>query len=185
MSDSQSRSSSKQVNIGSDFSGNLVQGDNNAVINHDYHGEDIGNGLQEVSNAIHESIWQRNRPIYDNREESREIQETVFVAIVSAIAIGLTWNYVYPWVVETTPFFVIATIVLFNILRLTHFGVRHSIRVSTFLSTIFGLLLKNASNIPLLMLENHFVGTALLGTMSAFIGLAVGFVLLFFRPLGD
>lgn len=175
----------KQVHIGSDLSGNLVQGDNNAIINHDYHGEEIGNGLQEVSNAIQESTWQRNRSFDNNREESREIQETVFVAIVSAVVIGLTWNYVYPWVVETIPFFVIATVIFFNILRLTHFGVRHSIRVSTFLSLIFVLLLKNTANISVLMLENHFVGTALLGTVSAMIGLVIGFVLLFFRPLGD
>ncbi len=182
---SKNNQSSKQVNIGSDFSGNLVQGDNNAIVNHDYHGEDIGDGLQEVSNAIYENTRQQNRSFDGFKEESREIQETVFVAIVSVVAIGLTWNYVYPWVVETVPFFVIVTIVLFNILRLTHFGVRHSIRVSTFLSISFVLLLKNAANIPSLMLENHFVGTALLGTVSAIIGLVVGFVLVFFRPLGD
>ncbi len=185
MSDNQSQPSSKQVNIGTDFSGNLVQGDNNAIINHDYHGEEIGYGLQEVSNVIHESAWQRNRSHEYEKEESREIQETVFVAIVSAVTIGLSWNYVHPWIVETVPFFIIATIVLFNILRLTHFGVRHSIRVATFLSIIFILLFKNATNIPLLMLENHFAGAALLGTVSAIIGLVVGFILLFFRPLGD
>ncbi len=185
MSEHQSQSSSKQVNIGNDFAGNLVQGDNNAVVNHDYHGEEIGYGLQEVSNAIHENSRRQN-PSFDGfKEESREIQETVFVAIVSAVVIGLTWNYVYPWTVETTPFFVITTVVLFNILRLTHFGVRHSIRVSIFLSISFILLLKNAVNIPSLMLENHFVGTALLGTASAIIGLVVGVILVFVRPLGD
>ena len=174
-----------QVNIGRDFEGNLIQGDGNTIVNNDIDSEELGQSLGEVlSDSARDKQWQEDFR-ESQKEDSRQVIETVFISLVSGLAIGACWKFAFPWNAETVPFFVILTAVLFNVIRITHFGLRRLIFKVLLLSTVFSLLLIYTSFIQAWMEIIQFVGTIILATIGAFIGLFVGVIQIFWHPLED
>lgn len=174
-----------QINVGRDFQGNSIQGDGNTIVHNEIDSEEFGQSLGEaLSESERDRQWQE-RFYESEREDSRQIMETVFVSLVSVIAIGACWKFAFPWNAETVPFFVIATIVLFNVLKITHFGLRRSIFKVLLLSAVFSLILKYTS-LPQTWIEiNQFAGTLILATLGAIIGLFVGIIQTFWHPWED
>jgi hypothetical protein len=170
-----------KIEIGGNFEGNSVQGDNNTIIKNDFGSDVISEAIQENSRR---ERWERFHTEAE-KQTSREIMETIFVAFVSGIAIGAFWHSTSPLNAETSPFFVLGITLLFNILNVTHFGVRRTITMVMFLGAIYIILLNNFTIIQTSMNVNQFAGIAILGMSGAFIGLFVGLVLLFWKPLGD
>jgi hypothetical protein len=176
------------IGIGGDVAGNFIQGDGNTVISNELDSEAIHQGLQDVSEAIYETSrrerWKQFRE-KAGREESREVLETVFISTISGIATGVFWKVVFPWNAETVSFFVILTLLLSFVLNLTHFGLRHTITLVMTLGLVYSFLIRFAVILNDWMDLNQFVGTAILSTLGAMIGLLLGVVLLFWKPLGD
>jgi len=177
--------SGNQINVGRDVAGNLIQGDGNTIINNDLDSEELGQSLGDaIFDNERRTRWEKLR-FESEREESRQVMETAFVSLVSGLAIGIFWHSAFPWNVETVPFFLLIPIVLFNILRITNFGLRHSIIKVFLLSIAFTLLLQKTTLIQTLIDASQFAGTTFLSTIGAVIGLVVGVIQVFWRPLGD
>lgn len=173
----------QQADVGNDFEGNLIQGDynNSTFIKNEIDGEELGQSLGEALSKSAQWEWWREA----DREDSRQVMETIFVSIVSGLAIGASWKFVFPWNLATIPFFVIGTIVLFNVLKVTNFGLRRSIFKVIFVSTAFSLFLQYTLLAQTWMEINQFVGSTMLATLGAIIGLFVGLIQTFWRPLED
>lgn len=181
------RKPQNNLNIGGDVDGSIIQvGDNSTTnIHNNIDGEELGQSLGEsLSETAREKQWREEIHEFQ-REDSRQVMETIFVSFISGITIGASWKLAFPWNAETTPFFVIGTIVLFNVLKITNFGLRRSIFKVIFVSTAFLLLLRYTSFIQTWMEINQFVGVVVLATIGAFIGLLVGLIQIFWRPLED
>ncbi len=175
----------KQINIGRDFEGNLIQGDGNIIYNNNIDGEELGQSLGEsISEREMQARWEEEIREFQG-EDSRQVMETVWVSLVSGFAIGACWKFAFPWNVETAPFFVIVTTVFFNITRVTHFGLRRSMFKIVLLSAAFSSLLKYTPFAQIWMDVYQIVGAIFLATIGAFIGLIVGVVQTFLRPLED
>ncbi|MCL4275557.1 MAG: hypothetical protein KJZ77_16920 [Anaerolineales bacterium] len=177
--------SRSQVNVGRDFEGNLIQGDGNTIVNNDIDSEEFGQSLGEAisESSRREQFWELRRE--SEREDSRQVMETVLVSFISGLAIGACWKLAFPFNWVTVPFSAIGTIVLFNVLRITNFGLRRSIIKGFLISAIFSLLLRYTSFIQTWMEINQFVGVAILSIIGAGIGLVVGIIQLFWHPLED
>lgn len=185
------KKTTNQVQVGRDFEGTIVQGKNNTtttIIQNEIDSEGINQGLQEVSEAIYDNSrqarWERLHFDHEN-QESREILDTIFVAVASGVAIGLFWKSAFPWNEVTVPFLVIATAILFNVIKLTHFGLRHSFVMISLIIGAYIMLLKYTIGIQSWMSINQFTGTAILSTIGAGFGLVIGIIQLFWKPLGD
>lgn len=175
------------LNVGEDINNSIVQvGDNPTTnIHANIDNEELGQSLGETLSgaAWRERFWEMRRE--SDREDSRQVMETVLVSLVSGLAIGASWQYAFPWNLETVPFFVIGIIFLFNVLNLTHFGLRHSIFKVVLLVPAFLLLLRYTSLLQTWMGINQFVGALILATIGAIIGLFVGVIQTFWHPLED
>jgi FtsH-binding integral membrane protein len=181
------RKTQNSLTVGENVDNSIIQvGDNPTTnIHNNIDGEKVGQSLGETLNeSANQARWEKW--IHESqREDSRQVMETVFVSLVSGLAIGLCWKLAFPWNVETIPFFVIGAIILFNILRITNFGLRRSIFKVILLTIAFSLLLEYTSFTQTWMEINQFVGAAILATLGAVIGLFVGVIQLFWRPLED
>jgi hypothetical protein len=183
------RAEIKTVSVGGNLTGNTVLGNRNKVssttINNQIDGEELGYSLGETlsESAREAEFWERRRE--SDREESRKIQETVYVSVVSGIVIGMLWKIAFPWNDVTAPFVVIFIMLTLTIIKATHFGVRQTIMTSLLLGTAYSLLIAHVEAISAWMTVSQFVGIAVLGTLGAIIGLVAGFILLFWKPLGD
>lgn len=177
----------QQVDVGNDFEGNLIQGNynNSTFIKNEIDGEEFGKSLGEaLANSSHRDRWEEHHHATVG-EDSRQIMETVFVSLVIGLVIGACWHIAFPWNVETVPFFVTGTIVLFNVLRITHFGLRRSFFKVGLVTIAFSFILGKTAFIPSLMGTSQFAGSAVLSTLGAIIGLLVGFIQFFWHPLED
>jgi hypothetical protein len=181
------RKAQNSVEVGRDVDGSIIQAGDypSATINNNIDGEGLGQSLgKAISDREEQARWEEWIR-ESQREDSRQVMETVFVALVSGLGIGACWKFAFPWNVETFPVFVIGTTILFNVVRITNFGFRRSMIKVILISTAFLLLLKYTQFIQSWMDINQFVGTAILATLGAMIGLFVGFVQLFWHPLED
>ncbi len=171
-----------RINIGRDFEGNLIQGDGNTIHNNNIDGEELGQSLAEaISEREEQARWDREF----QGEDSRQVMETVLVSFVSGVGIGASWKFAFPWNVQTIPFFVIGATVLFNVIGVTHFGLRRSMFKIFLLSIAFSLLLRYTPFAQTWMDVNQFVGAIFLAIIGAIIGLFVGVVQIFWHPLED
>lgn len=181
------RKPQNNLNLGRDVDNSIIQvGDNLTTnIHNNIDSEELGFSIGEVISEVEraERFWERHRET--DRQDSRQIMETVFTSFISGLVIGACWKFAYPWNLETILFFVIGTVVLFNVLRVTNFGLRRSIFKIVLVSAGFLLLLRYTSFIQTWMEVNQFVGTGFLATIGAGIGLAVGLVQLFWHPMED
>jgi F0F1-type ATP synthase assembly protein I len=183
------RAENKTVSVGGNLTGNAVSGNRNRVsnttINNQIDSEELGYSLGETlnksANQARREEWIRE----SQSEDSRQVMETVLVSLISGLAIGLCWKFAFPWNVETVPFFVIGTTILFNVLRITNFGLRRSMFKVILIGTAFLLLLRYTLFIQAWMDINQFAGTTILATLGAIIGLFVGFIQTFWHPLED
>ena len=175
------------VEVGRDIDGSIIQvGDYpSATIHNNIDGEGLGQSLGETLNESANRMRWEERMRESQKEDSRQVIETVWVSLVSGLAIGACWKFAFPWNAETVPFFVLVTTVLFNIIRMTHFGLRHSLFKIILLSTAFLLLLKYTAFAQTWMDVNQFVGAIFLATIGAIIGLFVGLIQTFWHPLED
>ena len=181
------RKTQNSVEVGRDVDGSIIQvGDYpSATIHNNIDGEGLGQSLGEaISEREEQARWEREIREFQ-REDSRQVIETVFVSLVSGLAIGVCWKFAFPWNVATIPFFVIGTTILFNVLRITNFGLRRSMFKVILISTAFFLLLEYTLFIQSWMDINQFVGAAILATLGAIIGLFVGVIQTFWHPLED
>lgn len=175
------------LNVGENVDHSIIQvGDNptttiHANVDNEELGQSIGETLSE--SARRERFWELRRE--SDREDSRQVMETVFVSLVSGLAIGACWKLAFPWNAATVSFFVIGIIVLFNVIRITNFGLRRSFFKIIFVSAAFSALLSYTIFIQTWMEINQFVGTLILATIGAFIGLLVGLFQTFWHPLED
>lgn len=174
------------LSIGKNVENSTIQiGDTTTNIHNNIDGEELGQSLGESlsETARSERFWEMHRESL--REDSRQVMETIFVSLVSGFAIGACWKFSSPWNIETVPFFVIGTTVLFNVLRVTNFGLRRSIFKVILISTALFLLLKHVLFIQAWMEINQFVGAAILAVIGAGIGLVIGLLQTFWKPLED
>jgi hypothetical protein len=181
------RKSQNSLNVGENVDNSIIQvGDNPTTnIHNNIDSEELGQSLGGViSDSARQARWEEEHLEF-YRQDSRQVMETVFVSLVSGFAIGACWRFAFPWNVETAPFFVIATTVLFNITRVTNFGLRRSIFKIILLSIAFSLLLKYTPFAQTWMDVNQFVGAIFLATIGAIIGLFVGIIQTFWHPLED
>lgn len=183
------RDDNKTVHVGGNITGDSILGDGNVIhkptINNNIDGEELGQSLAEaISEREKQARWEKEIHEFQG-EDSRQVMETVLVSFISGVGIGGCWQYAFPWNAETALFFVIGTILLFNVLRITHFGLRRSIFKVVIISTAFLLLLKYALFIQAWMDINQFVGSAILAILGALIGLLAGFIQTFWHPLED
>jgi hypothetical protein len=183
------RIDSKTLEVGGNLTGDAILGDGNIIHKPTIHnnidseevGKSLGETLNESANRVKWEKWMRA----SQEDDSRQVMETVFVALVSGLTIGLCWKFAFPWNVETVPFFVVVTTVIFNITRVTHFGLRRSMFKVVLLSVAISLLLKYTPFAQTWMDVNQFVGAAILATLGAIIGLFVGLIQTFWHPLED
>lgn len=181
------RKPQNNLNIGRDVDGSIIQvGDNSTTnIHNNIDGEELGQSLgASLSETAREKQWREEIHEFQ-REDSRQVMETVLVSLVSGLAVGACWKLAFPFNWVTVLFFAIGTIVLFNVLRITNFGLRRSIIKGFLISAIFSLLLRYTSFIQTWMEINQFVGVAILSIIGAGIGLVVGIIQLFWHPLED
>jgi hypothetical protein len=176
----------KSIHISGNLTGDSIMGDGNVIhkptINNNIDSDGLG---QSISDALSDREDQAKWDEFHRgagRQESREVMETIFVSIVSGIAMGSCWNFVFPWNAETVPFFVTATTVFLNIIRVTNFGLRRSLFKIILLSSAFFLLLKYVPFTQTWMDVNQFVGSTILATIGAIIGLFVGVIQTFWHP---
>ena len=175
----------KQINIGREFEGNLIQGDGNTIHNNNIDSKELGQSLGEsISERERQARWEEEIREFQG-EDSRQVMETAFVSFISGVGIGASWKFAFPWNLMTVPFFVIGITILFNVLRITNFGLRRSIFKVILISVIFLLMLKYTPFAQTWMDVNQFVGTLILATIGAIIGLFVGLIQTFWHPLED
>jgi hypothetical protein len=183
------RTQNKALSVGGNLTGNAVLGNRNKVssttVNNQIDGEELGHSLGETlsESAREAEFWERRHE--SEREVSRKILETMYVSVLSGVVIGALWQIATPWNAITAPFLVILTTLTLIIVRAAHFGVRQTIMTSLLIGTAYLLLITHAEAISIWMTVNQFVGIAVLGTLGAIIGLVTGFILLFWKPLGD
>jgi len=179
----------KEIHVSGNITGDSILGNGNVInkpaINNQIDGGELGHSLGETlsESARQAEFWERRYE--SDREDSRKILETVYVSVLSGIVIGALWQIAAPWNAITAPFLVILTTLTLIIVRAAHFGVRQTIMTSLLIGTAYSLLITHAKAIPTWMTVNQFVGIAVLGTLGAIIGLVTGFILLFWKPLGD
>lgn len=182
------RTDKKTLKVGKDLTGDAILGDGNTIHKTNIDSDGINQGLQEISEAIYDNSQQAKwEHLYFDHEkqESGHIRDTIFTAIASGVAIGLFWKLAFPWNEVTVPFLVIATTILFSVIKLTHFGLRHSFVMVSLLIGAYTLLLKYTIYVQSWMSINQFTGTAILCTIGAGFGLVIGVIQLFWKPLGD
>jgi hypothetical protein len=177
-----------KANIGGDFEGEFIQGNYNTINKSEFHGEEISQSLQEVSDALYNST---ERPRWDQygydaeKAESRSLMETIFTSAVSGIVIGIIWQYTYPWISVLTLPVPLLTALTLSALRIIHLGVRHIFTFSVLFSVVFYILIEKTTMIGYWISTNILVGTIISGMLGAFAGLIIGIVLMFWKPLGD
>ena len=173
------------VEVGRDVDSSIIQVGNypSATINNNIDGEKVGQRIGETINEFAEQArWEEEIREFQG-EDSRQVMETVLVSFISGIGIGVCWKFAFPWNGMTVPFFVIGTTILFNVLRITNFGLRRSIFKVILISVAFLLTLKYTPFAQTWMDVNQFVGTIILGTIGAIIGLFVGLIQTIWHPL--
>ena len=181
------RKTQNSIEVGRDVDGSIIQvGDRpSATIHNNIDGEGLGQSLGEaISERERQARWEEEIREFQ-REDSRQVMETVLVSFISGVGIGGFWKFAFPWNAETAAFFVIGATFLFNVIRVTHFGLRRSIIKVCLLSAAFGLLLNYSTSAPILMNSNQFAGTLILGIIGAIIGLIVGVIQTVWHPLED
>ncbi len=174
-----------QINIGKDFEGNLIQGDGNTIIKNEIDSEEFGQSLGEIlAESARDKQWWEDFHA-SKREDSQQVMETVFVSMVSGLAIGACWELTFPISVESSLFFVILTIVLFNVTKITNFGLRHTIVKISFLSIAYVLLLKYTAIAQNWMEASILARAISLSTIGSIIGFVIGIIQVLFHPLED
>jgi hypothetical protein len=181
------RKTQNSVEVGRDVDSSIIQVGNypSATINNNIDGEGLGQSLGEsISERERQVRWEEEIREFQG-EDSRQVMETVLVSFISGIGIGASWKFAYPWNVQTIPFFVIGATVLFNVIGVTHFGLRRSMFKIFLLSIAFSLLLRYTPFAQTWMDVNQFVGAIFLAIIGAIIGLFVGVIQIFWHPLED
>lgn len=177
------------THIDGDFEGEIIQGNNNIIDKSIFKGEEISQSLQDVSNTLNDAMegprWEHYS--YEaEKSESREILETIFVSAVSGLIIGIVWPSIGPWLSLSAYPIVLLTTTMLSVLRITHFGVRHTFVLSGLAGIAFYIWIEYGVGFTIiesLVSTVPVMGILLNGMIGAFIGLVIGIVLMFWRPL--
>lgn len=142
--------------------------------------------ISEVNEEISGTSYFKDFGPETRDETSREIMETVFVSGLSGFILGVMWKPDAYWLPLAALPIIFFSMIVTSVVRITHFGVRHTIVAGILLGTVLSVWLSYGPQFTAIgdiMQSAPLLGIMLNGLVGSAIGLLAGILFLFWRPL--